>query len=190
MYAAIFDGDLPFQRDQQFPNDAFGELSTGTPFPPLTIPCDVYAGQDCGGISKNFNSAPSGYNPYPVAAPPPGANDWPVVPFPRDWIASDTPSVPVIKRLLRFASSVVSYDSTATHMSEYRLEENARNVVVSAPGTPLAGALYDAYNYFVNAVFPLTDDPAINCRNYIIVLLTDGLRAGVLPGRLHGRTDR
>ena len=59
-------------------------------------------------------------------------------------------------------------------MSEYRLEENARNVVVSAPGTPLAGALHDAYNYFVNAVFPLTDDPAINCRNYIIVLVTDG----------------
>ena len=83
--------------------------------------------------------------------------------------------MPVIKRLLRFASSIVSYDSSATHMSEYRLEENARNVVVTAPGTPLAGALHDAYDYFVNAVFPLTDDPAINCRNYVIVLLTDGL---------------
>ncbi len=171
MYAAIFDGDVPRQRDQQFPNDAFGEISC--PFPPLGNPCDVY-GQDCGGISKHTVAAPSGYNPYPVAAAPPGAADWPVVPFPRDWIPSDTPSAPVIKRLLRFASSVVSYDSTAAHMSEYRLEENARNVVVSAPGTPLAGALHDAYNYFVNAVFPLTDDPAVNCRNYVIVLVTDG----------------
>jgi len=171
MYAAIFDGDVQRQRDQQFPNDAFGEISC--PFPPLGNPCDVYS-QDCGGIAKNSVATPSGYNPYPVAAAPPGAGDWPVIPFPRDWIPSDTPSVPVIKRLLRFASSVVSYDSTATHMSEYRLEENARNVVVSAPGTPLAGALHDAYNYLVNAVFPLTDDPAINCRNYIIVLVTDG----------------
>jgi hypothetical protein len=172
MYAAIFDGDVPFQRDQQFPNDAFGGISC--PFPPLSNPCDVYL-QDCGGISKNAVASPSSFNPYPVAAPPPGAADWPVVPFPRDWIASDTPSVPVIKRLLRFASSVVSYDSTATHMSEYRLEENSRNVITSAPGTPLAGSLHDAYNYFVNAVFPLTDDPAINCRNYVIVLVTDGI---------------
>src|SRR5215471_1342379 len=60
-------------------------------------------------------------------------------------------------------------------MSEYRLEENAKNVIVTAPGTPLAGALKDAYDYLVNSVFPLTDDPAINCRNYIIVLVTDGL---------------
>jgi len=131
MYAAIFDGDVPVQRDQQFPNDAFAGISC--PFPPLSNPCDVYV-QDCGGIGKFTSAAPSGYNPYPVAAPPPAQGNWPVVPFPRDWIASDTPSLPVIKRLLRFASSVVSYDSTATHMTEYRLEENAKDVIVTAPG--------------------------------------------------------
>ncbi len=33
----------------------------------------------------------------------------------------------------------------------------------------------DAYNYFVNSVFPPTaPDPAIDCRNYIIVFVTDG----------------
>jgi Neisseria PilC beta-propeller domain len=171
-YASIFDADAPRQRDQQFPNDAFGEISC--PFPPLSVPCDVYS-QDCGGFAKNFDSAPSNFDPYPVTAPPLANTTWPVVPFPRDWIATDTDSKPAIKRLLRFASSVVSYDSTQTHMNEYRLEETARDVVVTAPGTPLAGALKDAYDYFVNAVFTLTDDPSINCRNYIIVFLTDGL---------------
>jgi hypothetical protein len=179
MYAAIFDPDVPFQRDQQFPNDAFAGISC--PFPPLANPCDVYA-QDCGGMAKFDTAKPSDpasatgfFNPYPVVAAPPAQANWPVVPFPRDWIPSDTPSAPAIKKLLRFASSVVSYDSTATHMSEYRLEENARNVVTTAPGTPLAGVLKDAYDYLVNSVFPLTDDPAINCRNYVIVFVTDGL---------------
>ena len=51
-------------------------------------------------------------------------------------------------------------------MSEYKLEEDARSVIATAPGTPLAGALHDAYNYFVNSVFTQTDDPSINCRSY------------------------
>ena len=38
--------------------------------------------------------------------------------------------------------------------------------------------LLDAYNYFVNSVFPTppsgAPDPAIDCRNYIIVYVTDG----------------
>ena len=49
---------------------------------------------------------------------------------------------------------------------------------MTAPGTPLAGVLLDAYNYFVNSVFPTPPsgppDPAIDCRNYIIVYVTDG----------------
>jgi hypothetical protein len=101
-----------------------------------------------------------------------------VIPFPRDWApfkSSDSDSLAAIKRLLRFSTSIVSYDSTQPHMSEYRLAEDANNVIVTAPSTPLAGALKDAYTYFVNSVFPQTDDPAINCRNYIIVLLTDGI---------------
>ena len=38
--------------------------------------------------------------------------------------------------------------------------------------------LLDAYNYFVNSVFPtpsgVAPDPAIDCRNYIVVYVTDG----------------
>ena len=60
-------------------------------------------------------------------------------------------------------------------MSEYSLAENANDVVVTAPGTPVAGVLLDAYNYFKNTVFQELDDPSINCRNHIIVYLTDGL---------------
>ena len=43
------------------------------------------------------------------------------------------------------------------------------------PGTPLAGALHDAYNYFKNTVFMQTDDPSINCRDYKIIFVTDGI---------------
>ena len=46
-YSAIYNTDRP-QRDQQLPNDAFGELSC--PFPPLANPCDPYS-VDCGGIA-------------------------------------------------------------------------------------------------------------------------------------------
>jgi hypothetical protein len=161
------------QREQQWPNDASAAISS--PFPPIADPCDVYT-IDCGGIAKFSTKAPTGYTPY-ASSPPPSSVDWPVIPFPRDWApfkSTDADSLAAIKRLLRFSTSLVSYDSSQPHMSEYSLAEDANNVVVTAPGTPLAGALLDAYHYFVNSVFPQTDDPAINCRNYLIVLLTDG----------------
>lgn len=178
-FAAGILSDRPSQRDQQFPQDAFAGVSC--PFPPIANPCDPHT-TDCGGIAKYDDGAlnvakPSGYTPYPVSIAPSPA-DWPVIPFPRDWGAykgSDADSIPAIKRLLRFTSSIVSYDKTKPHMNEYSLAEDARNVIATAPGTPLAGALWDAYNYFNNSVFPQTDDPAINCRSYIIVLMTDGL---------------
>ena len=157
-YAAAPNTDGP-QRDQQFPNDAMAEVSC--PFPPLANPCDVYS-VDCGGMALYNAAKPTNplYDPYPGGfGAPPSQTSWPVIPFPRDWSpykASDSDSTPAIKRLLRFTTSIVSYDSSQTHMQEYTLEEDARNVVVTAPGTPLAGALKDAYDYFV-------------------VLLTDGL---------------
>ena len=174
-YSATYNKDRP-QRDQQFPNDALGGVSC--PFPPLANPCSPYT-TDCGGIAHFSDSAPANpsYVPYQSFLPPSPA-DWPVVPFSRDWGAfktTDGDSIQAIKRLLRFTSSIVSYDSSAAHMDEYSLAEDARNVVVTAPGTPLAGSLRDVYNYFVNSVFPQDDDPNINCRKYIVVFLTDGL---------------
>jgi hypothetical protein len=143
--------------------------------------CSVYGG-DCGGFAHYgahltyAPAGPTGFDPYPSTAPdPPSESSWPVVPFQRDWIAGDTPNVPVIKKLLRYASSVVRYDPNAEPWEAYRLEEDAKNVVISSSATPIGGSLRDAYNYFVNSVFPQADDPAINCRNYAVVLLTDGL---------------
>ncbi len=175
-YSATYNKDRP-QRDQQFPNDALGGVSC--PFPPLANPCSPYL-TDCGGIAHFSDSAPGNpsYVPYAVATQPPNPTDWPVVPFPRDWGSfktTDGDSIQAIKRLLRFTSSIVNYDSTAPHMDEYTLAEDARNVVVTAPGTPLAGALRDVYTYLVNSVFPQDDDPNINCRKYVVVFLTDGL---------------
>ena len=75
-------------------------------------------------------------------------------------------------------------------MSEYSLAEDANDVVVTAPGTPIAGVLLDAYNYFKNTVFQELDDPSINCRNHIIVYLTDGLdecNSNACAGRPHGQ---
>ena len=40
--------------------------------------------QDCGGIAKYNNNAPTGYVPY-VSAITPSQPDWPVIPIPRDW---------------------------------------------------------------------------------------------------------
>ena len=183
-FAAMFNSDAASQFGQQFPNDAWAE-----PSHPLrhAVPCDVYS-QDCGGIAKFEDAAPTDatgatYNPYPVGTPPLSDEDWPVIPFPRDWGTfreTDANTIPVIKRLLRMASSIVSFDSTAQYMSEYRLEENARNIVTTAPGTPLGGALHDAYNYFKNSVFattgdPTLDDPSAACRDYKIIFLTDGI---------------
>ncbi len=118
---------------------------------------------------------------YPIA-PAASPDDWPVVPFRREWLGTDYPGgnspEAAIKRLLRFSSSIVSYDSAATADRAYTLAEDAKEVVVTAPGTPMAGVLLDAYNYFVNSVFPTptngAPDPAIDCRNYIIVYVTDG----------------
>ena len=91
---------------------------------------------------------------------------WPLVPFPRDWApykTSDCNSATAIKRLLRFASSIVSFDSTKDYMSEYSLAEDSSNVVVVSPATPIAGSLRDAYNYFKNTVFA-QNDPFADCR--------------------------
>jgi hypothetical protein len=186
MFSAVYDKDRP-RQNQQFPNDAFGAPSC-----PLGIPaggCDPYS-MDCGGIA-HFNSfkgfppsAPNGLiSPYVYPLAPPAQSDaWPVVPFRREWLGSDYPGgnspEAAIKRLLRFSSSIVSYDSAAPAERAYTLAEDAKEVVVTAPGTPLAGALVDAYNYFVSSVFPTppggAPDPAIDCRNYIIVFVTDG----------------
>jgi Neisseria PilC beta-propeller domain len=190
-YSAVYDKERPRQM-QQYPNDAFAAPSC-----PLGIPpggCDPYS-MDCGGMShfntfKSFpGAAPNALGPadspspavYPVAAPlSPG--DWPIVPFKREWIGTDysggnSPEA-AIKRLLRFSSSIVSYNSAAPPETAYTLAEDAKEVAVTAPGTPIAGVLLDAYNYFVNSVFPtppsVPADPSIDCRNYIIVYVTDG----------------
>ncbi len=191
-YAAIFERDRP-QQDQQFPQDAFAELSC--PYSPPG-PCNVYT-QDCGGMAKNLTDGPAGYVPYPGASPlpPPSSTDWARIPFPRDWVGSDAPSAPAIKRLLRFASSIVRYDSLAPHMQEYSLAEDSRNVAITSPGTPLAGVLRDVYKYLKNSAFPTPGDPFVNCRPWRIVFVTDGLEecfgtacAGAGPGSEAGNT--
>jgi hypothetical protein len=188
-YSAIGDKDRP-RPFGQVPSDAF----SGPSCPLGNLTCDPYT-QDCGGLAhfNTFNgyagSAPAALGPSDVANPavypanaPASPQDWPIVPFRREWLGTDYPggNAPetAIKRLLRFSTSVVSYDSAAPAATAYRLEENAKEVAVTAACTPLAGALLDAYNYFVNSVFPPpttgAPDPAIDCRNYIIVIITDG----------------
>ncbi len=190
MYAAIYDKERP-RPTGEFPSDALA----GPSCPLGIVGCDPFS-QDCGGMAhfntfKGFaGAAPSALGPPDVATPnvypqtpPASPDDWPVVPFRREWLGTDYPggNSPdgAIKRLLRFASSVVSYDSSAAADTAYTLAEDAKEVVVTTSCTPLAGALMDAYNYFVNSVFPPptnsgAPDPAIDCRNYIIVLITDG----------------
>ena len=189
MYSAIYDKERP-RPSGQFPSDALA----GPSCPLGIIGCDPYS-QDCGGLAhfntfKGFpGAAPAALGPpdaalpgvYP-ANPPASPADWPVIPFRREWLGTDYPGgnspETAIKRLLRFTSSIVSYDSSQPAQSAYRLEEDAKEVAVTAAGTPLAGALLDAYNYFVNSVFPPptsgAPDPAIDCRNFIIVFITDG----------------
>jgi hypothetical protein len=183
-YAAFYNFDR-YEFAQQSPNDAVAEPSHPLPAP---APCNVYAaGHLCGGLAL-FDGHPhdvanNPYVPYPTGPPPPAPEYWPLVPFPRDWSpfsgsnpGSDANSVTAIKRLLRFASSIVSFDSGAVHMSEYQLAEDAGNVVVMAAGTPIAGSLRDAYNYFKNSVqAPSVQDPFAACRLYKVVLITDGL---------------
>ena len=180
MYAAVYDTDRG-QRLQQFPNDAFGEPSC--PVRGVSAAeCDEYA-DDCGGVALFNNSAPTDlagatYDPYSNSygpGDPPRPDLWPVVPFARDWVSGDTANVPFMKRLLRFSSAVVAYDPLQPAGTAYQLQESAKNVIVSAPGTPLAGALLDAYKYFKFSVFPQTDDPARACRDYIVVFVTDGV---------------
>jgi Tfp pilus tip-associated adhesin PilY1 len=201
MYAAYRDFD---RYDQQAVYDATagangGSGQFGGSCGVATAPgaCNPYI-QDCGGFA-HFNAftpvgagsalapaGPPGYVPYQPGTEPPSPADWPMVPFARDYppyAGADSDPIPAIKRLLRFTSSIVSYDSTRGHMQndgtggEYRLEEDPRSVLVTADGTPIHGSLFDAYNYFINTVFADKTDPAINCRKYIIVLVTDGLEA-------------
>jgi hypothetical protein len=176
-FAAYFNSDR-YAFAQQPPDDALAEPSHPVPAPAT---CDPYS-QDCGGLAL-YASRPDDpatgnpYDAYPSGTPPPAPETWPLVPFPRDWApykSTDSDSKATIKRLLRFASSIVSFDSTKDHMSEYRLEESARDVVVISPGTPIAGSLRDAYNYFKNSVFQ-QNDPFATCRLHKIVLITDGL---------------
>ena len=204
MYAALYDRGPQFlpRPQQQYPFDAFAGLSC-----PLDLPtCDPsLPGNDCGGFARfapftsNNGTAYSGSAPAAlVQAPngspyqldePPAKDKWPVVPFSRDWapydagVTADYPSTgpspdDSIRRLLRFVSSIVSYDSSAPVATAYQLKEAATEVVATAPGTPLAGALEDAYEYFEQSVFKTATnavpDPAIDCRNYIIVYITDG----------------
>jgi hypothetical protein len=189
-YSAISDSDRPRPVGQP-PADAFSGPSC-----PLGIAgCDPYS-QDCGGYA-HFNTfkgfaglAPTALGPpdaafpavYP-SNPPASQQDWPVVPFKREWLGTDYPGgnspESSIKRLLRFSTSLVSYNSAAPADTAYTLEEDAKEVALTASCTPIAGVLLDAYNYFVNSVFPpptgsAAPDPAVDCRNYIIVYVTDG----------------
>ncbi len=167
---------------------------------PSGNPCDPYT-QDCGGIAHfppedctgvGFvdkwqapclkDAAGQPYHPYPslIPTPPPLPETWPLVPFRRDWVSTDGDAVTAIKRLLRFASSIVSFDQTQSHMFEYQLAEDSNAVIVTGVGTPLAGSLKDAYDYFYKSVFHQNDaskqdDPYVNCRVYKVVLITDGL---------------
>src|SRR5262249_28084232 len=146
---------------QQGIKDAYADQSC----PGILATCNPYA-DDCGGLSLDTGTDPSGspstkkrppgYDPYPGASltptpvtNPPHQEFWPMVPFPRDWLAAfDSDSVPAIKRLLRFTTSIVNYNASAPHMSEYTLAEDSTAVLVTANYTPIGGALHDAYNYF------------------------------------------
>src|SRR5262245_42223424 len=137
----------------------------------------------CGGQSPCPPTAETAsgsvYTPYAPGSEPPAPESWPLVPIPRDWAPyknTDGDSSTAIKRLLRFASSIVSFDSTRSYMSEYSLAEDATNVVVTAPGTPIAGALRDAYLYFKNTV-QAQQDPFAACRLNKIILITDGIES-------------
>src|SRR5215831_4617324 len=197
MYGAHFEQAWR-QNSQEFPMDAAAARSScfGAP-----DPCNPYSA-DCGGMAHFYDSTgttflnapdkPDGsgstFVPYTTLVPP-SKQDWPAVPFQRgDWTnnnPNDAPNVPVIKRLMRMVSSLVAFDPDESHgaLNAYSLAENANNVVMPAPGTPIAGVLLDAYKYFKNTVFPDAmpvsagghGDPAASCRRYLIVFITDGI---------------
>ena len=207
MYAALYDRGPEFASRpfQQYPFDAFAGKSC--PLDPAFPACDPYlAGNDCGGFA-HFNdftandgtaylgAAPKALIQTPNNSPyqqdePPAREKWPVVPFGRDWAPYDSGSLAdypsslgpsqdeAIRKLLRFVSSIVTYDSSAPVTTAYQLAEASTEIVTTAPQTPVAGALEDAYEYFEQSVFKTaanaTPDPAIDCRNYIIVYITDG----------------
>jgi hypothetical protein len=171
---------------QQTPNDALAApshplgYSADNPCDPYLADCGGLALYNCGGTTPCVHASAASdlpYDPYPDSAPAPAPETWPLVPFPRDWPphSGDADSAIAIKRLLRFASSLVRFDPGESHMNEYSLAEDATNVVVTAPGRPLAGSLVDAYDYFERSVFEQADDPYSSCRVYKIVLITDGL---------------
>lgn len=202
MYAANYDTDIA----APWPMDAFAGYSCPATFYPcdvLTQDCGglshfndftanggtVFPGVAPSALISGNNTPAEG--PYAKSLtsdgePIPLRPDlWPVVPFKRDWLPNDYPSGnngpspdDAIKRLLRFISSIVSYDSTQPVTSAYSLAEDAKEVVMTAGATPLAGALQDAYNYFTESVFKTpgsgTPDPAIDCRSYVVVFVTDG----------------
>jgi hypothetical protein len=96
---------------------------------------------------------------------------------------------------MRFTSSIVNFNNSASHMHEYTLAEDSRSIIPVAGGTPVAGVLLDAYNYFKHSVFTDTSDPYLDCRNYLIVYITDGKEecngtadqgAGLEPGNSNG----
>ena len=204
-YSAIADKDRP-RPFGQVPSDAMA----GPSCPLGIIGCDPYT-QDCGGLAhfntfKGFpGTAPAALGPpdAPLPAvypqnPPASPEDWPIVPFRRDWLGTDYPGgnspESSIKRLLRFSSSIVSYNSAAPADSAYGLEEDAKEVALTAACTPLAGALLDAYNYFVNSVFePPTNSGRAGSGNRLPQLHHRAdhrrpRRGGIRPlrGRTHG----
>ena len=127
---------------------------------------------------------PAGLDPYvyPVA-PAASPDDWPVVPFRREWLGTDYPGgnspEAAIKRLLRFSSSIVSYDSAAPagrglHPGGGRQGSRghgARNARWPACCSTPTTTSSTASSRRRPSGAP---DPAIDCRNYIIVYVTDG----------------
>ena len=206
MYAAVYDKQPVVSRpDQQYPFDAFGGKSCPLDLPtcdPSVVGNDcggfahfdnftsnngtLYSGAAPQAIQLGLPTASGILSPYALDVPP-ASEKWPVVPFARNWppydagVSADYPSPgpsssEAIRRLLRFVSSIVTYSSASPVTSAYTLAENSTEVVTTAPTTPLAGALQDAYDYFKQSVFQPSgiQDPAIDCRNYIIVYITDG----------------
>ncbi len=86
--------------------------------------CGGLALFNCGGVTPCVHPSDvegNKYDPYPLGGYP-APETWPLIPIPRDWgpyKSSDADSMPAIKRLLRFASSIVSFHPENTHMLEY-----------------------------------------------------------------------
>jgi hypothetical protein len=149
MYSAVYDKERP-RPGGQFPSDALA----GPSCPLGIVGCDPYV-QDCGGLAhfntfKGFpGTAPNALGPPDTANPavypnnaPASPQDWPIVPFRREWLGTDYPGgnspESAIKRLLRFSSSIVSYRSSAPADTPTGSRRTPR---VPTAAYPLAGAL-------------------------------------------------